>query len=565
MPNPSTTVSLEQSLETMGMFGRAQFLIIAVGFIAQIYIGWPSVIAVFVAIDVDFQCVSADVNETNITEYDNQCEEGCEKYVYRSTPSSLVSEFDLACGKGPTLVSTVNSAFWVGFFLSCLFMGTLADMFGRRTVSLITCLIYCIFSASLPFVGNIYEFIVLRFFCGMFHYPLTCVLFILVAEWVDRQKFGKIGMTSSVLFGLGEAMAALMGYLLRDSWRNQLFAVTGFLVFVLLIIFVIVPESAKWLFQVGNINKCERVMKKVAKINGNRFDGLVTEDCERPSYNQDDSSLSDENPFAPSNDGDTSNYYEDEVYASTTKLIRPSSSNLEISTSEKPRVLALFGTRRSCLLMLTNLFTFFSSCMVYFGLAFGVSSISGDIYINSALLALIELPAWFVVLAMDYFGRKPTLLFCLLICSCACTGIPITNQFIPSTSIVLALIGKLLATGAFDLLFVFIPEQSPTVLRTTGLSINSGAARIGTIIGPYIIQAGSISDYIPYGFFAICGYISFVLCCFFQVETLNRGMPQTIEQYYALCENRGGRRTTSSKVQAHPNSHSDENLPELLS
>ncbi|XP_063724568.1 solute carrier family 22 member 15-like [Symsagittifera roscoffensis] len=537
---------LEQSLQTVGMFGRAQFIIILVGVIVQIYIGWPSIVSVFVAIDVDFQCVNDTLDDANITKFDNECVNGCEYYVYRSTPSSMVSDFDLACGNGPTLVSTANSAFWAGFMLSCLFMGTLADMFGRRTVSLFTCFIYCIASSLLPFIQNIYEFIAMRFVCGMFHYPLTCVVFILVAEWVDKEKFGKIGMSTAVVFGLGEALAALMGYLLRDSWRIQLGAMTCFLVLVLILIFFFLPESAKWLYQTGHIHECEKVMRKVSRINGTNFHGMIhseTNSDHRPITNgsQHDSSADEmSNIFVSRSEPSSPVSYH---YDASEKLIptldpQVIKASTTIEEKEKPNVKALFGTRSSCFLMLTNLFTFFSSCMVYFGLAFGVSSISGNIYFNSALLALVELPAWFVVLSMDYVGRKPTLLFCLLVCSIACTCIPITNQYVPSLSIVIAMVGKLLATGAFDLLFVYIPEQSPTVLRTTGLSICSGAARIGTIIGPYVIQAGSISDYIPYGFFALCGYISFVLCVFFQVETLNRGMPQTIEQYYLLVQNK---------------------------
>lgn len=55
---------------------------------------------------------------------------------------------------------------------------------------------------------------------------------------------------------------------------------------------------------------------------------------------------------------------------------------------------------------------------------------------------------------------------------------------------VLALVGKIGVSAAYSIIYVFFSELIPTVVRNMGLGIASTAARIGSIICPYVIYMG---------------------------------------------------------------------------
>lgn len=58
--------------------------------------------------------------------------------------------------------------------------------------------------------------------------------------------------------------------------------------------------------------------------------------------------------------------------------------------------------------------------------------------------------------------------------------------------ITLAMVGKLCITGAFDSLYVFSAEIFPTVVRNAGMGSSSAAARVGSMIAPYIAKSVSV-------------------------------------------------------------------------
>ena len=524
---------IETALKQVGRFGRAQVWMVATTMIVQTFCGWPSIVAVFFSIEVPFRCAnftigSTSANETEeagYPEFDNVCRPGCELYVYDTKPSSIIADFDLACGDGPFWTSSANSVFWIGFLISCFISGPLSDTFGRRTVSLATCLGYLLFTTILPASQNIYEFITIRFFCGLFHYPLTAIVYILFTEWIDPEKLATLALTSLVCFDLGAVVCAVFGHLFIYSWRLQLLVISAGLCFVTLLIYLNLPESARWLYEKKKFDKCMKVLHQVSKRNQTNFISLQA----NVNYSNDYSSL--ENEVAMIEGINTSAENEH------TRLIHPmtSADNCNVSNISSEKGLngcwSLFQTTRSFLLMVFNISAWFSSSLIYFGLAFNVSALSGNVYLNCALLGLTGIPSWFVCIPMDKLGRKSTYMLCLFITSFACLFIPIANNQFPTLSLVLALFGKAAASAGFGLLFVYTPEQLPTALRSSGTSICSAGARIATITAPFIIQADIVSIFIPYTIIATCGFISFGICLFIAIETLNKPPLETVKQY----------------------------------
>ena len=74
------------------------------------------------------------------------------------------------------------------------------------------------------------------------------------------------------------------------------------------------------------------------------------------------------------------------------------------------------------------------------------------------------------------------------------------------------------------------------MLRISGMSLCWAAARLAPISAPFIIQFHHVSQYIPYGAFASCGTAAVLLCLAFQIETLEKPMPQTLEDFFELLQ-----------------------------
>lgn len=75
---------------------------------------------------------------------------------------------------------------------------------------------------------------------------------------------------------------------------------------------------------------------------------------------------------------------------------------------------------------------------------------------------------------------------------------------------VLALVAKMDVSGAYSFTYMFFTELIPTVVRNMGLGIASTAARIGTIICPFVIYIGK------------CVFGSFCVCCCICVSCCNQ-------------------------------------------
>ena len=363
---------------------------------------------------------------------------------------------------------------------------------------------------------NIYQFIGLRFLCGLFHYPVTVIVYVLVSEWIEPKKFATIGLTSVIFFDLGSSVCALSGYIFSYSWRLQFTVLLIPLTLTIFLIYFKVPESAKWLYAKGKIDRCERVLKIVASRNGRSFDSLDVCRPKEQSLKRDIISV--EGVNSPINEA--------------TSLISDNDTVQAGEYQHKPTsIFSLFETARASILMMVNLSCWFSLSLLYYGLAFNASRLGGNIYINSALLGLTGVPAWLVCVPMNTIGRKPTLLSCLLISTLACALIPCANKYLPGVTLYLALVGKTISTAAFDMMFVYSPEQFPTELRSSGTSVCSAASRLAVMVAPFIIQTGKSADFEPYAIMSTIGMLTFLISALYAIETRNKPQLETVEQY----------------------------------
>ena len=116
------------------------------------------------------------------------------------------------------------------------------------------------------------------------------------------------------------------------------------------------------------------------------------------------------------------------------------------------------------------------TAMGYYGITLSMSDIGKNAFTSNAMAALLEIPAYFILVAlMDKTGRKPLLVFSLLLTSISCFGAALAD--IEALKTTFALLGKLFSASCFSLVYIVTAELYPTSVRTTAIGTCSLMAR----------------------------------------------------------------------------------------
>ena len=116
------------------------------------------------------------------------------------------------------------------------------------------------------------------------------------------------------------------------------------------------------------------------------------------------------------------------------------------------------------------------TAMGYYGITLSMSDIGNNAFTSNAMAAILEIPAYFILVAlMDKTGRKPLLVFSLLLTSISCFGAALAD--IEALKTTFALLGKLFSASCFSLVYIVTAELYPTSVRTTAIGTCSLMAR----------------------------------------------------------------------------------------
>ncbi|KAJ3610519.1 hypothetical protein NHX12_022611 [Muraenolepis orangiensis] len=320
-------------------------------------------------------------------------------------------------------VSLTGSLFFAGVLVGNIVFGPLSDRIGRRPIFL-TGLFFEVLFAFLTAMAPSYELFALsRLLVGLMNGGVGLICFTLSQEYVGKSFWALTGTMINCAFAVGIALFGLLGFYIRP-WRTLAATANspGILLFLLA---VVLPESPRWLYSQGLNEKAEEVLRQIAMGNGRPETNLKLR-CADPA------------PGGRRGGGGGG-------------LLRLVSHP----------VLRL----RTLLLM----YNWYVCSLVYYGLTLGAGNTSGSRYGNVAMYGLVELPAYPLCM---YFINKPwagrrrsTACFLSLAgISCLCT------IFFPENSALLnartlALLGKLMVSAAFNIIYIYTAELYPTIIR----------------------------------------------------------------------------------------------------
>uniref|UniRef100_A0A6B2ECA8 Putative organic cation transporter protein n=1 Tax=Phlebotomus kandelakii TaxID=1109342 RepID=A0A6B2ECA8_9DIPT len=176
------------------------------------------------------------------------------------------------------------------------------------------------------------------------------------------------------------------------------------------------------------------------------------------------------------------------------------------------------------------IYNWITNAFVYYGLSLNSTSLSGNKYLNYALVCLIEIPGYTLAwIAMNKLGRKWSLSSSLLLCAVTCVIGGFIDADLTWAVVSLFLIGKLGITISFSVIYTYSAEMIPTTIRSAGVGALSTIARFGAMLAPFVPLLGLYVKPLPLILFGILSLVGGVTA-FFLPETLKKKLPDTVEE-----------------------------------
>ncbi|XP_071114254.1 organic cation transporter protein-like [Haliotis cracherodii] len=425
---------------------------------------------------------------TNLTAGNDTRE--CTSWVYDKTTftSTAQSEFNFVCGN-KAWRATSNSLAFAGGLTGSFVFGLASDLIGRKKTYFFNVLLHSASCIGIAFSPNMVIFNALRFIEGMANSGLYMVAYVIGMEFVGPSKRVIAGMVIDLFWCLGLFILGAAAYCLRD-WHHLQLALSAPSALIL-IMWWFIPESPRWLLSRGRDAEAEQIIRKAAEVNG----------VDLPPKIFDKSTLKQEN-------------------------------------QPQGKVWEMFTTPVLFIRCLIIFFNWFVISMVYYGLGLNVQNLSGDIFLNFTIANIMETVAYVLcIFLLDRTGRKKLHCGSMLLGGIAClaTTFPVIygNSYHMWITTALSMIGKLGASAAFGIIYVFSAELFPTVVRNSGMGVNSLFSSVGGVVAPYIadlgiLLGGSLETVLPlivFGAVTVCaGLLSLLL-----PETRRQQLPENID------------------------------------
>ncbi|KAK9092167.1 hypothetical protein Syun_027078 [Stephania yunnanensis] len=172
-------------------------------------------------------------------------------------------------------------------------------------------------------------------------------------------------------------------------------------------------------------------------------------------------------------------------------------------------------------LVLSVVISFLCS-IVYYGLSLNVVNLGTNLYINVAVNAAAEIPAFFITAPMCIVTLWFSGVFCLA-GALIVQPVVVVAEGWKIARMVCGVLGIFGMAGTYNLLFIYTLELFPTVVRNAALGCATQASQMGAILAPLVVlSAGAF----PFAVFGFCGVLGGILA-FYLPETLNRPLYDT--------------------------------------
>ncbi|CAB4022626.1 organic cation transporter -like [Paramuricea clavata] len=500
---------IERLLDTLGQPGRLQSISCFCLFVNLWVVMTNHMSSVFFAAKTEYSCIDkntsshvlpllsrngqAETDECSILINNNT--EKCTVWDYHlpDGETTIISEFDLVCDDAykSDLTTTI---YFAGVMMGGVVFGILADKYGRKRVVISTLFLSGIVGVVTFVLRTYVAYVVLRFFLGFFMQGVQNSSFVLTMEMLPMKYRAKGGIlfVGSGVFGV--LLLDFLAFVIQDWKYVQL--CTGLLPFLQVLVLWFLPGSLRWNIVQKNIREAEAIIQRTVTFNKLTFPQKLFDEIKNVALNK-------------------KNDVQDE--------------------QKKGNAIDIFRSptlRKITFILFLNWFTF---ALGYYGLAFHISHLFGNKYLNFAISSIMD--AIFesnLLWIVPRYGRRRPLTISFFICAVANVVCSIVASQSVSTSMkylgtTMAIIGKSMIACSISIGYTYTSELYPTVVRNGSLGMNIFWARVGGMAAPQIFFLGTYtSKFVPYTILTaltlLCGFSTLLL-----PETNNTGMSDRLE------------------------------------
>ncbi|XP_005098990.1 solute carrier family 22 member 5 [Aplysia californica] len=429
----------------------------------------------------------------NLSSYEeNVCQglQSCSDIRFEPESSTIVTEWDLICDR-QWLGSLTISIQMVGVTIGSLVTGQMAERFGRKSIMYLWVGLGVLLNGLAVFSVSWEMYVVFRFFIGITVGGNLSTSQVYALEFVTGKW--RMFLTGLPTWNLGSLLFGICVFILKD-WRHVHITATVVSFLAFLTVFW-VPESLRWLAVHGKVKETRQVAQKICRQNG------------RP---EPDPSAID---FTSCEGG------KEDKNATFRQLFVPSLRKKTIV---------------GCAI-------YFLMAVMYYSIGFGIKSLYGDFYINFILFSAMAIPVAPLAPILGHkLGRRwgSAVLMCVAgLISFAVVVVNFTASGSTRGHVItgLALAISILLDHSWSILIAFLAELFPTSVRLLGFSFVFTAARLGSIVSPFLIPRDFSILYVSY---VVMGILA-AICCLLILslpETKDLGLEDTLQVATVLKE-----------------------------
>ncbi|XP_075258685.1 solute carrier family 22 member 13-like isoform X2 [Convolutriloba macropyga] len=457
---------------------------------------------------------------------------------------SVASEMELLCGR--EYYRRIDKSFFaLGQCIGAILLGYLSDRFGRKRVLTIQFILEIPFIVGMSFCNHMPPIILLRFIISIFNMAKYPIAITVGAEAVLPKHRNIIGIGPGMIYGIGASVYTVFAYFIR-TWR--IFTTTGmwFCIPCMLYWLLLMPESPRWLLEVGRYREFKKVAKDIEKkskkpINNqlwNKLDKFIAQEPERMSSWESVKNLLRCSRSLNSQRGEASEKQKTKnAHGDAGRVVEKSSGFDKLAQLFKHPLLRRWLMIHCCI--------WSANMVLYYTLTMGQDMFGLDLYTFTFMMGFFEIPGVLLAISVvNFIGRRTTMISGMLLCAFFLA----LCYFFEDEKVVLlisASFSKLFVTGTFSLLFLYSGESLPTLSRTTGMGFCSAICRIVGSAFPFVDM---LNVYIAGAslIFMIGLSILSAFLCLFLPETMGQELPDTVKDCELLARGQLKKKTVIS-------------------
>lgn len=380
---------------------------------------------------------------------------------------------------------------------------------------MVICVIHMIAAYSAIFVRNYWLYIFVRLFIGGTAHAAWSILNVITIEIISVRHRTLVASVFNTGWKFGFGALALMGYFIRD-WPTLQMAI-ALVNLVMLTYFFIIPESPRWLLSGGRFSEAEAIMRKIGKWN--RTD-------RQPEF-------------------------ESEFQERWAKVVKAFAVKIIYNEDGSARKITFWNTVKEIIhqmrdimrakvarrILLLFVWPWFICGLANYGIFLSVKLVSVDKYSLIGITCTLELVLLLLVIyPINKLGRT----VCMIITYTSGGLLGMLIMAFPEDSLwsrpILIIFGKALCSINFLGIGLLSKEVFPTSVRNATFGILDACSKVGAAIAPFIVDLLSLVDRglpnLVIGALTISAVIPFL----FLPETVNREIPESIEDMNKLTE-----------------------------